>query len=268
MSWYPKFRDVHLWVGLIVMIPVLVIAATGIGLNHEEALGLKHLEKEQKGKKPDKEGSKKRNHTEAQASSLRIAPNEQHRNDAPPPSEIVESSARLETTDGSWTSNAEGIDAAVAAARELWGMDVPLERIELKHEHSLGMVVKVKAAKSVDVEPDEIVWSVTEKSRLLRPEDQPHASGFAGVNWAKVVKELHTGKFFSKRHGYWWSDVAATSLLLLSATGLVLYVIPVVKKAAKKGKAAAARPVASPRPGLPRNPATINGIPSNGTGAA
>lgn len=289
MSWYPRFRDVHLWVGLIVMAPILVIAATGIGLNHEESLGLKGLRKDKKDKgesHADAGMKEKGTHSEQHGKGEKSAgrgkradgekKGRKNRGDAVavaegPDAQTKTEAARFDTAGSAWTQQATGVDEAVAQARAMWGRDVALERIEMKYEESAGgLVVKVKAAKTESVEPDELVWSVAGHERLLRPEDRPASESFAGVNWAKVTKDLHTGKFFSKAYGYWWSDIAAGALLLLSGTGLVLYAIPALKKRKKKrtmaavpvakaGVATARPPIARPRP-IPVAETTTAGV--------
>ena len=247
MSLYPKFRDVHLYVGLALMIPLGIIAATGIGLNHEESLGLKqkgHVEK--KGPKGKGEKAKPEDHGSPSSESQLAAPDSSKKSRGKPADDQFRS---VPATTGPYS---QGVDQALPAARHIWGRQVSLERIEVKYEKGLGMVAKVKAARSEKIEPDEVVWSITEGARVIRPEDRPHEAGVMGTNWAKVIKDLHTGKFFSKDNGYWWSDISAGAMLLLSLTGVVLYVIPLVKKrASRKNRLGAVKS----QPAVPRRPA-------------
>jgi hypothetical protein len=118
--------------------------------------------------------------------------------------------------------------------------------VELKFEPGLGMVVKVKARRESRAEPEELLWSLAEHRWAPHPDDDPRTAGFGGIHWSKVVKDLHTGKFFSKSYGYWWSDASAASILVLSLTGVVLYAIPLIKKAGKKRRATAARAADTP----------------------
>lgn len=197
MSNYARYRDWHMWIGLVLLIPLSVIATTGFLWNHEKSLGIKP------------EIGHERTHEKTSAN-----------NDA---------AASLVSSPGAWNAHSQSIDAALAAARQQWGQDVPLERIELKDEPGLGLVVKVKAPEESGVRPYEIVWSANSETILERKGDPQ-----AGTDWAKVVHDLHTGKFFSKRFGFIWSDSSALAILALSFTGLILYLIPVLKKRAKR----------------------------------
>lgn len=208
MSNYARYRDWHSWIGLILMVPITVIAATGFLWNHERALGLKHEEHQKEMK-----------------------------SDSPLP--VEDRKVDFAAKPGAWSNHSADIDNAIAAARAQWGTEVDLERIELKREHDLGLVVKVKADEESDVRPYEIIWSVADARVIERKGDPKN-----GTDWAKIVHDLHTGKFFSKRYGFVWSDSGAMAIMALGLTGVVLYTIPVLKKRAKK-KAKAAIPTAS-----------------------
>lgn len=204
-SSYAKFRDFHLWVGLILMIPTTVIALTGFLWNHEKSLGIKREHKSPRSKSAG------------------------------------EDMAFLSNA-GAWKDHQAGLDAALVAAQATWGSDVPLDRIELKNEPGAGMVVKVKADEESGVIPYEIVYSLALGEVIERKGDAA-----AGVDWAKIVHDLHTGKFFSRSAGFLWSDAGASAILFLGGTGLVLYLIPIFKKQAKRRRetktvAMAARP--------------------------
>lgn len=206
MSLYPKFRDVHLWVGLILLAPLLVIAATGFMLNHEHALGLKPS------KYKEKEGEKKEK-------DRRVASIDKHtmpvRREAP---------TKLVAAD--WLSHQASVTAAVETASKRWGKPVALEKIELKDEPGYGLVVKVMAHKSASAKPKEFIISAHSGEIL---EEKEHEG-----NW---IKELHTGELFHHDWGVLMSDTSAIAILALSATGVVLYVIPLWKKRQKKSKA-------------------------------
>ena len=87
----------------------------------------------------------------------------------------------------------------------------------------------MKASEDSPVRPYEIVWSAG-AGRVLERKGDPKA----GVDWAKVVHDLHTGKYFSRRYGFLWSDGGALAILALGVTGVVLYLIPVLKRRAKR----------------------------------
>jgi len=217
MSNYARYRDWHMVIGLVLLIPLSVIAATGLLWNHEEALGLKP--------KPEKS-------SENFASSDDFLP--------------------FAASRDAWKDHSAAIESAISAAVEEWGEGVPLDRIELKQEPRLGLVVKVKAPESADVRPYEIVWSVRDRA-VVEKKGDPRG----GLDWAKVVHDLHTGRFFSKQFGFLWSDSGAVAILALGITGVVLYLIPVMKKRAKRRKAAAAQNPPSRRvPALAAVPAS------------
>lgn len=198
MPKYKTFRDFHLWAGLILLIPILVIAVTGFLWNHEKALGLKPEEY-------------RRNRSAKKKTQLKPA--------------------NLTASPETWTAHAPNIEAALLASKQEWGKEVPIERIELKQEPDLGVVVKVKASREAGVRPEEIVWSV-EDQMIVEKKGDPAK----GTEWNKVVHDLHTGKFFSDRFGFLWSDSGALALVLLGVTGIVLYVIPLRKRMAKRRK--------------------------------
>lgn len=197
MSNYARYRDWHMWIGLILLIPLSVIAITGFLWNHEKSLGLKY----------------------------------ERESDSPSTQSPPDQSGTLVAETGTWTEHSNTIDAALAAAYREWGSNVPLERIELKNEPGIGIVVKVKAVETADVKPYEIVWSATSGTVIQKMGDPK-----SGPNWAKVVHDLHTGKFFSKEYGFLWSDSSAIAILALGVTGVVLYLIPVLKKRGKQRK--------------------------------
>ncbi|QDU28410.1 hypothetical protein ETAA8_35100 [Anatilimnocola aggregata] len=226
MSLYPKFRDVHLWVGLIVLIPMGLIAATGVMLNHERLLGLKpqYMKKEKKDKATEMAASPE-NETKYREKKAASSP------------------SSLLAKQNSWQAHGEQVNLAIAEGVKIWG-EVPLERMEIKNEPGYGMVVKLKVDRAAQTGPEEIVWSMSEQAVVEKKGDPK-----AGMSWQKVVHDLHTGKIFSHDYGYFWSDVAGFAILLLGGTGVVLYVIPLVKKFGKKkvpAKTAAKTPAGNP----------------------
>jgi hypothetical protein len=159
----------------------------------------------------------------------------------------AEDTSSFTSRPGGWHAYASDLDAALAAAGALWG-DVPLERIELKHEAQRGMVVKIKAAHDERTSDREIVWSVSQGA--IVGGKGPPLTGKVPIDWQRLVHDLHTGKIFSHTYGYWWSDAAGVALVLLGMTGGVLYAIPLLKKRQKR------RGASSPvHLGLPRHPA-------------
>lgn len=256
MSAYPKFRDLHLYAGLLLGIPLVVIALTGVMLNHAGRLGLKPLAR---GKTmssahlPDSAAAVTT--AAAHAATLPLSVDTAGKADEtvrdPQPAGIRSDGGSFTSRPGGWQAYAPAVDAALAAAGELWG-DVPLDRIELKHEPERGMVVKIKAAHDVHAIEREIVWSVAQGGIVWR-KGPPHA-GNEPIDWQRVVHDLHTGKFFSRTYGYWWSDVSGMALVLLGMTGGVLYAIPLLKKRQKR-RAPSSPATAVSAPARPRTTA-------------
>jgi hypothetical protein len=195
MPSYAKFKDFHLWAGLVLLIPMSVIAATGLLWNHEKTLGLK-----QDYQKPHK-GQTDHAHTQPLLVSTPAVVREQQ----------------------------HSLEAALAASEKLWGKDTEIEKIELRNEPGLGLIVKVKLPERATAIPNEIFWSVAEQRIVARKGDP--ADGF---DTAKLIHDLHTGMFFSDRFGFVWSDSGALAILFLGGTGLILYVLPGMKKRANR----------------------------------
>jgi hypothetical protein len=230
MSMYPKFRDFHLYVGLALMVPVMIISATGIGLNHEKALGLK--KELPKPKKEKREHYKQPKANEPDAADVAMIHPVSLGKEKP----LAE---RLTTRSSLLSDNATAIDGALAAARETWG-DVPLDHVQLKDEPGYGLVVKVKVPEHSNLVPEEIIYSVAAKEVVMRRGEKGE-----GYPLHKIIHDLHTGKIFSKDYGVLWSDISAGSILMLSMTGLVLYLIPIWKKRNKPKKSTAGKPDAA-----------------------
>jgi len=132
MSSYVKYRNLHLWTGLILLIPVSIIAVTGFLWNHEKTLGIKQVY------------------------------------DAPPLVDKTAGMVALTSASGSWNAHAAAVDAALEAGRAEWGDGAQLEKIELRSEPGYGILVKVKAPKDSDVMPEEITWSAAEQRVIER----------------------------------------------------------------------------------------------------
>ena len=207
MSNYARYRDLHLWVGLLLLAPTTVIAVTGLLWNHERTLGLKP--------RPP-----------AEHAAISTTGSSLSQGEASPAEGLV---SPLTVAAGEWRTHAAAIDAALAAGRDAWGADAPLERIELRQEPGMGLVVKVKVPEERGWEPHELVWSVA-AGRIVERKGDPAE----GTDWAKLVHDLHTGKFFSRQFGFLWSDAGAAAILFLGATGVILYVWPLLKKRSKR----------------------------------
>lgn len=236
MSLYPKFRDVHLWVGLILLIPMGLIALTGVFLNHEKLFVGKP---EMRGDKKKMEKKEMAAMPSSEAQSTMVAKSLE--------------SLPLSLKDNPVQSHALAMEGALQAARETWGAEAALDRIELKQEGKETLIkVKVKYLSKKAEDPEEIVWSTASQQIA-------YTKGGAkdGFELKKFMHDLHTGAIFSKEYGFFWSDLSGIAILALGLTGVVLYVIPLMKKARKK-------PVAK---GAPRSAAAILAAAKGATAA-
>lgn len=191
MASYAKFRSLPTWVGVCLLVPAVVVAATGILWNHERTLGLA----------PDPMMGPKR---DTGSSLLRARP-------------------------GTWNEHSSAIDRALLAVQSEWGEGAEIEKIELRNDAAYGTVVKVRATRPGG--PEEVTWSVAD-SRIVNR----RSAAESGNDWAKVVHDLHTGRFFSTRLGFVWSDGVAVAVLLLGGSGLVMFLIPTWKRWSRRRK--------------------------------
>lgn len=241
MAMYPKFRDIHLYVGLAVLIPTIVIAATGVMLNHEKSLGLKGEYAKTERQRPDEaamgvkpEGNAAKKQARRQKDETVKSPGLHH-----------------DGGDGTWTRHQTDIQMAMAAAHQRWG-DMRLEKIELKDDKDYGLIVKVKAHNQSAVHGEELFWSIPDQAVVMWKSEsyggkKIGANGEMQIDWAKVVNDLHTGKIFGDQYGWLWSDITGVAIVALSVTGLVLYLIVFMKKRGGKRKAKPAAPAAATR---------------------
>lgn len=231
-GWLIAFRKYHTWLGLAMTAFIVVIALTGIYLNHKD------LFKGQVGKPKPSEAAK--------AGDGKPARSE------PPP----------EATDGLTT--ATDLDAlpvtfsqAMAVCRDRLG-EQPVERIELKNEKG-RLVYKVKTA-SGELVVDAGSGEATEKPRdkgkkaegtqyapvVQTAEEYEKEQKGGGTDWGKLIKDLHTGKVGGLA-GKLLVDLTALILVVLCLTGVYLYVVPWLRK--RRSARLRASPSASQGPG-------------------
>lgn len=213
---YANYKTLHNWLGLFLLLPVMLTALTGVLWMHEKTLGIKKAEKQMMAKNND--------------SQMTTVPKVSLADTDKLPTTLTASNI---LSDSNALAMRRGLDAAI----EVWGNpDEPLEKIELKDDEMYGLVVKVI---SVDHAPDkahEIVWSVTSEEIVDRKGGPKLANGQGGTDWAKVVHDLHTGKWFNERFGFLWADGGALAILFLGFTGVILYALPIMKKRANRKK--------------------------------
>ncbi len=212
------FRKYHSWFGVFAAGFLVMIAVTGIYLNHKDTfrslVGGPTKEDEHRG--PD------------------------GRTGLPAAAEI----AALTVT----------MPQAVDAAAPLLA-DRPVERVELRAEHG-RLVYKVKAVEGPEAVVDAQTGAVELKAEKAPPKpkkpkgdkggEPPAAADAAagpqtaatavaaaatgkGMDWGKAIKDLHTGKIGGDA-GKLLIDLVAVVLIALTLTGLYLWAVPELRK--------------------------------------
>lgn len=234
------FRKYHTWLGVGFTAFIATIAVTGIYLNHKATFNAafpflaKPEHEKEHGERRRMEGEKK-----------------------PEPKPIAAATtgngiAFTTTTDLS--AIPVSMTEALAIAKDRFG-DVPLERIELKNDKG-SLVYRVKTAGGelvIDagsgavgspgkpqVGPRGKEREKPEGERAARPEkpapsvmtadeyeEKQNAAG--KTDWGKIIKDVHTGKI-GGLVGKLTADGTALVLTSLCATGVYLWVVPLLRK--------------------------------------
>jgi len=192
-----KFREWHIWLGVALSLFIVIVCVTGIYLNHE---WLK-LFKGEPNNKP------------AAAASLKPKPVE----------------AGLLTTSTDLMTQRISFAQALARARELWG-DVPIQHVHLNNERGT-LIYKIKAQREDrEVLINAVTGALAEKNGY-KQNTQAHvgAEMNRGINWNKVMKDLHTGKLGGEG-GKLLIDFTSVIIIGLTVTGIYLWVIPKSRK--------------------------------------
>jgi uncharacterized iron-regulated membrane protein len=214
-------RKWHTWGGLFAALFLIVVGATGIVLNYKKpiftALGLEN-EKEMK---------------------MKMAPEDKH-------ARREQAAATSFTTVSGFTAATVTTEQALALARESLG-EVPLERIELKAEHG-EMVYKIKAESGDELWVNALTGTHFVKGEYEKVKAAPDGAVMARkTDWGKIMIDLHTGKIGGEV-GKAIMTGASVLLLLLSVSGVYMWLKPVlIRRENTKAKARAAAP-ATPAP--------------------
>ncbi|MBI2227656.1 MAG: PepSY domain-containing protein [Deltaproteobacteria bacterium] len=199
-----KFREWHIWLGVALSLFIVIVCVTGIYLNHE---WLK-LFKAEPHSKPVTVASHK-----------------------PEPAE-----AGLLTTSTDFMTQPISFAQALARAREIWG-DVPIRHVHLNDERGT-LIYKIKAqGEDREVFINAVTGALTEKNGYKQNiQDHPQADLKRGVNWNKVMKDLHTGKLGGET-GKLLIDFTSLIIVGLTVTGIYLWLVPKWRKrrAARSG---------------------------------
>lgn len=247
-----QYRKLHTWFGLFAAAFLVVIAATGIYLNHKDTF------------RP----------------LLELA-------GAPPKGdEHAGPSGKPGTTASELAALPVSLPQALEAAAPHLG-DRSVERVELKPEHG-RVVYKVKAVGGPEVVVDAATGAAELKGEAKPPKaDEPKgekggkgpkpkgekgnkgepavATASAGgpppaeprpdpkgMDWGKAIKDLHTGKIAGDA-GKLFVDLVAAGIILLTVTGIYLWAVPALRKrrsarerAAREAELARARAEGAP----------------------
>lgn len=202
-----QIRTWHTWMGVLLSAFIVLVCATGIYLNHKD------LFEEKKG-------------AEGGDASVGV----------PPKSPALTSSTRLEDLP-------IGFAQAMAIAARLLRPDAALDQVQLKDEKG-RLVYKVMTAKRVVPEREAVVDAVTgevelkEKGayRTRRIGAQGGVEG--GVDWGRVMMDLHTGKFFGTAAGKLLVDLTSLVILVLTVSGVYLWWVPFARRRKSRQEAA------------------------------
>ncbi len=260
-----QFRKLHTWFGLFASVFLILIASTGIYLNHKDTFrpALEFLGAPRKNAEKDSEKKKD---------------NSPHEN----PGKPTISAHELATLPISFAA------ALKTAAMHL--NDRPIERVEVKPEHGRTVYkIRTVGGPEVIVDAHSGDWELkgekkaapadentAEKpapgakspkpkggkdEKFLKnstggPPDSPAAVPVSestdapkpkSIDWGKAIKDLHTGKIGGDA-GKLVVDLVAVGLILLTLTGLYLWTIPTLRKrrsARHRAAAEAAKAVSS-----------------------
>ena len=233
-----KFRQYHTWLGVGLSLFIIVICLTGIYLNHKPLFNSlfgkyeKEHHDEDKMKRPSRD---KKHGDKTKAPKLAAAALDSNLELPPHPATMavslvsvgrapeaqplrqpldLKTSTRLDTYPVDF-------DRALSLARQHWQDDqLALERIELRSEDGV-MVYKIK-----DLDEREVIINA-ESGQLS--EKKPNN------DWGKTLKDLHTGKIGGTT-GKLLVDFTSIVMLFLTASGIYLWLAPLLRKRNKADK--------------------------------
>jgi hypothetical protein len=198
-----QFRQWHGWLGTVLSLLIVLVCLSGIYLNHKDLFAPRQVPAGATGKAPAESARK------------------------PPVGGL--------TTTTDLSRLAIDLPGALRMARELWG-DVPLEKVEIKHEKGT-LVYKVNAGQGREVLVDADSGTTTVKGPTGPP--TPGQAAQAGVDWGKFIKDLHTGKLGGLA-GKLLVDLTAVVVMVLTLSGLYLFIVPKLRQRRAQARAAAA----------------------------
>ena len=202
-----KFREWHIWLGVALSLFIIIVCVTGIYLNHEW---------------------------------LKLIKGEAYDKPKPGQSGVLTTSTDL-------TTHPVSFAAALARARELWGNEVPIQHVHLNAQQE-ALTYKIKArGQDREITIDAFTGALTEKNGYKQDTQiHPQADIKRGVNWGKVMKDLHTGKLGGEA-GKLLIDFTSIIIVGLTVTGIYLWVVPKWRKR-RAAKIAVTQTASQPAP--------------------
>lgn len=133
------------------------------------------------------------------------------------------------TTSSDLTTHSVSFVQALVRARELWG-DIPIKHVHLSDERGT-LIYKIKTyEEDREIQVNASTGVLTEKTGYTQ-NTQAHggAEMKRDINWGKVMKDLHTGKVGGEL-GKLLTDFTSVSIIVLTLTGMYLWVVPKWRK--------------------------------------
>ncbi len=208
-----QFRKWHSWGGVFLSLFIMIVAFTGIMLNHKDLFF--HSREERSAK-------------------------------ADGPSGLLTSSTDLTALPITFAN-------ALNLARDHFG-EGSLEKVELKDEHG-WLIYKVVRGKGEELIIDARTGEMSTKYGIkvatspavagLQASAAPVAGGpRRGLNWAKIVDDLHTGQLYGS-YGRLLVDFTSIVIIGLTLSGLYLWGVPILRKKQSQQKKQAVQALAS-----------------------
>lgn len=134
----------------------------------------------------------------------------------------------LLTTDTAVKQLPVTLEQALGMARHEWGV-VPIEKIEvLESQGRLVYKIMPGSGRELFVDAHSGSWKKVDGYRIREGADDQKPKP-QSINWNRLMKDLHTGKF-AGTPGKLVYDAVALALIVLAGTGLYLWALPRWKK--------------------------------------
>jgi hypothetical protein len=214
---------IHRWLGIVALVPALTVAISGFALVHRESLGLK---KQERGP--------------VSALPFQHDPGTSGRPAAASPGGAFSSEG--EPTRGKGAPPDEPLHPAAVPSLENWAPWPPelapalwqfkesqpgcsLLEVQIRWDPRWGWLIKLKSVASPKAGEQELYWAVAERRFVEPKKDRPSWGGGPPepIDWAKLVKDVHTGKFLGSPWDWLWADISAASILVLGITGVWVF---------------------------------------------